>query len=223
MTEEKPRLIIDMVADPVCPWCYVGKRSLDRAAMALSFSHDVVVRYRPYQLAPETPAEGMDRKKRMEEKFPDPAQRAQMAEALKEAARVAGVNFDPALPGILPNTINALRLLRWAHLEGVHQEVAEALFAEYWQRGQDIADIDVLADIAGKAGMDKDAIAEQLCSDEDRKDILEEADAFRQGGVTGVPTFIVNEQAGFAGALPPDQLLNALRQLASETDAGLVN
>ena len=152
MTTDKPHLIIDMVSDPVCPWCYVGKRALDRAIMALSFSHQVVVRYRPYQLAPDMPMAGVDRQAYMDKKFPDKERRAQMADALREAARIAGVNFDPAFPGILPNSLNALRLLRWAHLTSVHSEVAEAIFADYWQRGQDIGDTKVLANIAGKAG-----------------------------------------------------------------------
>ena len=214
---EKPPLIIDMVSDPVCPWCFIGKRALDRALMALSFSHDLIVRYRPYQLSPETPSGGVDRAAHLEKKFPDAAHRDQMSAALTDAAQKAGVDFDPAAPAILPNTLDAHRVIRWAYESVLQREVAEAIFAGYWQQGADIGDGETLARLAGSAGMDADDVRARLASDEDKADVREEIDGFRAGGVTGVPTFIVNEQAGFAGALPPDQLLETLRQIAGET------
>ena len=217
-SDEKPRLVIDMVADPVCPWCYVGKRALDRAVMALSFSHDLVVRYRPYQLAPDLPQKAGNRRDYMEKKFPDKAQREQMAAALVEAAREAGLALDPSLPELQPNTLNALRLIRWSHFEGRQAEIVEGIFSAYWHKNRDISDPAVLAGIARSCGMDGDETLARLETDEDRDDIAGEIASFRQGGVSAVPTFIVNEAAGFPGAYPPDKLLKGLRQLAGETE-----
>jgi predicted DsbA family dithiol-disulfide isomerase len=210
-------LVIDMVSDPVCPWCYVGWASLGWAAMALSFEHELLIRYRPYRLAPDTPPGGLDREAALAAKYPDPAARAQMREALMEAARSAGVNFNPETPERLPDTTDAHRLIRWAHEENLQREVTGEIFAAYWQRGQDIGRRDVLVEAARRAGLDHGDIEARLATSEDKSDVAEEAAAFRRGGVDGVPTFIVNEEAGFAGALPKDELLAALKQLAAET------
>ena len=206
-----------MVSDPVCPWCYVGLASLDWALMALSFERDVALRFRPYRLAPNTPPGGVNRAAAVAAKFPDAQRRGEMRRAIIEAGAAAGVTFDPDTPERLPDTTDAHRVIRWAHEEGVQRKVKRAVMDAYWQRGEDIGDRGVLARVAGQAGMDEDAVTARLGTEEDRTDVAEEAAAFRAGGVDGVPTFIVNEQAGFPGALPKDQLLTALRQLASET------
>ncbi len=219
MSDEKPQIIIDMVADPICPWCYVGKRALDRVLMALSFSHVPVVRYRPFQLSPEIPAEGIDYQSRIEKKFPDPAERQQILDALLEAARTVGLRLDPTLPKLVPNSLNALRALRWSHYQGLHTELIEGLFAAYWHEGADIGDPKIIAEIAGVVGIEDMDIVKRLKSDEDIKDIQSEIEAFRHGGVSAVPTYIVNESLGFAGALEPDQLLKSIRELADETPA----
>ena len=208
-------LTIDVVSDPVCPWCYVGHAALGFALMALSFEGPVALRYRPYRLAPETPPGGEDLRSVMARKFPDEAQRAAMRQALTEAARGAGVSFDPETPAVLPDTTDAHRVIRWAHEEDRQREVAGAIFEAYWQRGEDVGEQDVLSRAAAAGGMDGDEVAARLATDEDREDVIQEAAAMRAGGVTGVPTFIVNERQGFAGALPKDELLAAIRQLAA--------
>lgn len=215
LPEDAP-LTIDVVSDPVCPWCYVGHAALGFALMALSFEGPVALRYRPYRLAPDTPPGGEDRDAVMARKFPDEAQREAMREALAEAARGAGVSFDPMTPGRLPDTTDAHRVIRWSHEEGQQREVAGAIFEAYWQRGEDIGEHAVLAGAAARGGMDRQAVLDRLGTDEDRDDVAEEAAAFRAGGVSGVPTFIVNEARGFAGALPKDQLLAAIRALVAE-------
>ena len=215
---QRPPLLIDMVSDPVCPWCYVGLASLAWARMALSFEYALTVRFRPYRLAPETPPDGMDRTQALAAKFPDPGQRDQMRAALAAAGRDAGLTFDPGTPPRLPDTTDAHRVIRWAHDDGRQAEVKRAVMDAYWQDGRDIGAHDVLAEAAGAAGMDEAEVAARLSTDEDRADVAEEAAAFRAGGVDGVPTFIVNERTGFAGALPKDRLLAALRQLAGETE-----
>ena len=219
MDTAKPQLTIDMVSDPVCPWCYIGFKSLGWSLMALSFQAEVTVRYRPYRLSPETPPGGTDRRAALAAKFPDDAQRAAMREALEEAMQDAGVSFDPDTPERLPDTTDAHRVIRWSHEEGLQREVTEAVFEAYWQRGEDIGQRDVLARAAARGGLEEAEVAARLASEEDRTDVAEEAAAFRAGGVSGVPTFIVNEQTGFAGAVPKDKMLEAFRTLAAETEA----
>lgn len=213
----KPPLTIDVVGDPVCPWCYVGFHALAWPLMALSFEHALTVRYRPYRLRPDTPPGGLDRREAIEAKFPDAAERDRMSAALAEAARDAGVTLDASKPERLPDTTDAHRVVRWAHEDGLQREVLGAIYEAYWTHGEDVGEADVLVQAASSAGMNAEALRDRLAGQEDRTDVAEEAQAFRQGGVTGVPTFIVNERAGFAGALPKEQLLEAFRQLAAET------
>ncbi len=216
----KPPLLVDIVADPVCPWCYVGIRSFAAAKEELSSSFDVAVRFRPYQLNPDTPEEGVDREAHLRRKFSDPERLNAIREQLKSSAQAAGFDFDASVPTRLPNTLKAHQTLRWAHGGGAQEAFAEALYQSYWEGAADIGDIDVLAKIAAGVGMDGGAVRENLLAGEDRDLVRAEAQAMREAGVAGVPTFIVNESKGFSGALPPAQLAAALRhtrgaQLAS--------
>lgn len=210
----KPRLVVDIVADPVCPWCFVGLNSFVRAKETLSAEFDVIARWRAYQLNPATPPEGTDRKAYYKAKFPDETYLDEMRAHIRDAGEAAGAPFDPALPTRLPNTIAAHQVLRWAHFEGLQEEVALALYRGFWNADEDLGDRDVLARLAGAAGMDEAKTRARLAAREDEAAVRDEAEAFRAAGVSGVPTFIVNERTGFSGALPPDQLAAALRKAA---------
>lgn len=214
---ENPRLLVDIVADPVCPWCYVGLRSFMKAKDSLSESFDVLPRLRAYQLNPDTPEAGADRVAYYDRKFPDKEKRAALVEALVASAGEAGFSFDPLRPKWLPNTLKAQQVLRWAHLEGLQEDAALELYKAYWDDCVDLGDEDTLVAIAGAAGMNADEVREKLDSGVDRKAVREEAEAFRAAGVTDVPTFIVNERTGFVGALPPSRLAAALRQAAAQS------
>lgn len=211
----RPRLVIDIVADPVCPWCFVGLNSFLRARETLSGEFDIIPRWRAYQLNPDTPPEGADRKAYYREKFPDENYLNEMRAHIRDAGEAAGAPFDPALPTRLPNTLRAHRVMRWAHFEGLQEKVALALYRGFWERDEDLGDVDTLARLAGKAGMDAEKTRARLQAGDDEAVVREEAEAFRAAGVSGVPTFIVNERAGFSGALPPDQLAAALRKAAA--------
>lgn len=214
---ERPRLLVDIVADPVCPWCYVGLKSFQHARDAISDAFQVLPRIRAYQLNPDTPVEGVDRVAYYAKKFPDEAQRKQMVHALKAAAAGAGFAFDPLKPKHLPNTLRAHQLIRLAHFDGAQERLAEKLYSAYWDREADIGDIETLVAIAGAVGLDPDNARRDLENEERGKEIRAEAEAFRQAGVTGVPTYIVNERMGFSGALPPARLAEAMTQAASQT------
>lgn len=214
---ERPRLLVDMVTDPVCPWCFVGLHSFLGARDQLKNEFQVLLRLRAYQLNPDTPIEGVDRVAYYAKKFPDEAKRAEMVHQLKAAALGAGVKFDPLGPTHLPNTLLAHQLLRLAHYDGAQERVGVALFDAYWHGGKDIGDLETLLSIATAAGLDQENTRAVLGSETNASDVKSEAEAFRATGVTGVPTYIVNERTGFSGALPPGRLADALREAARQT------
>ena len=219
MTEanSRPRLLVDIVSDPVCPWCYVGLKAFQHARDRLTEEFQILPRIRAYQLNPDTPLEGVDRRAYYAKKFPDEEQRSQMVHALKAAAAGAGFEFDPLGPTHLPNTLKAHQLIRLAHYDGAQERLAEKLYSAYWDDGADIGDLETLVAIADAAGLDPDNARADLNNDKSAAELRSEAEAFRKAGVSGVPTYIVNERAGFSGALPPARMADALRQGASQT------
>ena len=194
---------LDIFSDPVCPWCYVGKANLDRA-LADHPEHPFVIQWHPFQLNPDMPSEGVDKRAYLEQKFGGKARVDAVHERLREVARGAGVDMDPDKPRRIPNTLNAHRLIHWAGIEGVQQAVVDALMRAYWVQGRDIGDLPTLADIAGENGMDREATLRLLQSDADADDIAaRDADA-RHKGVTAVPTFLIAQQYVVSGAQPPE-------------------
>lgn len=213
----RPRLVVDVVADPVCPWCYVGLASMLAAKSDLSTDHETLIRFRPYQLNPATPPGGIDRQAYYAARMADPGHRAAQLAALKQAGSDAGLQFDPMAPAILPNTANAHRVIRWAHFAGRQEETARTIYKGYWEEGADIGGEATLAALAGRAGLDRDEIAQRLATTEDAGAIDLECRRMRQAGVSGVPTFIVNESIGFSGALAPAKLAAAIREAGARS------
>lgn len=211
------RLTIDIVADPVCPWCYVGLRSFLAARSVLANDFNVEARIRPYQLNPGLPIEGVDRRAYYAQKFPDAERLAAARAAIRENARLSGFDFDPAAPAQLPNTVKAHQIIRLALFSGKQEEVALAVYKAFWDEMKDIGDDETLIAIAAEAGLNKGLASAALASPEDAAMVEAEADALRRAGVSGVPTFIVNEHTGFSGGMPPGQLAAALRRAAVVT------
>lgn len=207
---QRRRVVLDIVSDPLCPWCFVGFRSFLAARKRLDPTLQLLPRIRAYLLNPTMPKEGRDRRAYYEEKFPDREQRDAMALQLKAAAAGAGFTFDPAAPTHLPSAIPAQQLIRLAHFDGVQERLTDKVFTAYWRDLRDIGDEAVLVEIGAEAGLDPAIIRADFASPESRNTVLAEADAFRQTGVTGVPTYIVNERHGFSGALPPGRLAAAI-------------
>jgi predicted DsbA family dithiol-disulfide isomerase len=146
-------LLIDLVADVVCPWCYLGWRRV-KSAVALRPDVEPLIVWRPYQLDPTLPEQGVDRKAYMAGKFKDALKLKTVHTALVEAGAEEGIVFDFDAIALSPNTSAAHRLIRWAHGAGKQDAVVEALFAAYFTKGRDIGDPVVLADIGEAAGMD---------------------------------------------------------------------
>ena len=204
---------LDILSDPICPWCYIGKAHLDRALEA-NPDHPFEIEWHPFQLNPEMPDGGMDRREYLETKFGGRDNAVAVYGRIAEAAEAAGlaINFE----GIqkTPNTIDAHRLIHWAGLEQRQLPVVSMLFDAYFMQGRDIEDHEVLADIADSAGCDAAVIQRLLASDSDSDDIRARDAHARARGVTGVPTFIVAQKHAVVGAQPPDLWLNVVEELA---------
>ncbi len=216
-------MIIDIVSDVICPWCFIGKRRLERA-LTIAPQPDVQITWRPFQLNPDMPQEGMDRAAYLTAKF-GTAKGGAMYDRLSAAGTEDGIAFAFERIKRTPNTIKPHRLIRWAGKAGLQDAIVEALFQAYFLAGEDLSDDATLIRIAHGAGCDADAIAAYLATDEDAAQIRSE-DAFaRQAGINGVPCFIIDNKFAISGAQPPEAVLEifdlAKREVEAPT-AGLV-
>jgi predicted DsbA family dithiol-disulfide isomerase len=208
------RVTIDVVSDVICPWCFLGKRRLDKALASLP-DVEAEVTFRPFFLDPSIPAEGLDRHQYMLGKFG--AERLKtIHDPLIAAGAQDGVPYAFDKITRAPSSLNAHRLSKWALASGVQATVMEALFMAYWSWGQDISSIDVLKTIATANGMHGDDIANLLSTETDKAEVLEEAQLAQNIGVTGVPTFIINRKYGMAGAQPAEALVDMIKRAAAE-------
>jgi predicted DsbA family dithiol-disulfide isomerase len=207
-------ITIDVVSDVICPWCFLGKRRLDKA---LSLIPDVKVEvvYRPFFLDPTIPAGGIDRHKYMSDKFGEERLKT-IHDPLIAAGKEDGVPYHFDKITRTPNTLDAHRLIRWALPTGKQAEMKEALFIAYWSDGKDIGDHTVLADIAASIGLDRETIAKDLVSDKDKQEVMAETQQAQQMGITGVPTFIINHKYGISGAQSAELLADAIKKVASQ-------
>ncbi len=206
---------LDIFSDPVCPWSFIGKATLDRALEAHP-THPFRIEWHPFQLNPDMPAGGVDKHRYLAEKFGED-RLVQMHLRLREASRAAGAEIDPDTPKRMPNTLDAHRLIHWAGLEGRQTAVVSAIMRAYWREGRDIGNAGVLTDIAAAAGMDRAVTARLLASDADADDIrARDADA-RQKGVNSVPTFLIAQRYVVTGAQPPEIWGNVIRELQEQS------
>ena len=210
MTEARKTLVIDVVSDVVCPWCYIGKRRLEEA-LAASPDLDVTVRWHPFQLDPTIPAGGLDRKEYMNNKF-GAARYAEMSARIADVGREVGIAFNFSAIQRAPNTMDAHRVIRWAEAAGVQGAVKEALMQAFFVSARDIGNHAVLADIAGQAGMDREVVARLLAGDADIEAVHEEVATAQTIGVTGVPFFIFAQKLGVSGAQTAEVLTAAMRE-----------
>jgi len=210
---------IDVISDTVCPWCFIGKRRLMRA---IEQRPNTVfdVKWRPYRLDPTVPKGGMDRQAYMRAKFGDePMKIVEMHKLIAAEGAKDGIEFDFAAIARRPDTIDSHRLIRWAEGHGVQDEVVERLFIAYFENGEDIGDIRVLADIADICGMDGVETARMLESDTDIAIVEREDQIAHEMGVTGVPAMIFGNRLAVSGAREPELLLSVIDRVA-EMQAG---
>ena len=211
-------MIIDIVSDAVCPWCFIGKRRLERA-LALSRQPDLQIGWRPFQLNPDMPAEGMDRQEYLRLKFGDRAG-GQMYDAVKAAGAQEGISFAFEKIVRTPNTIAAHRLIRRSVAFERQDAVVETLFRYYFLDGRDIGRIDTLVEAATEAGLGPDETRQYLEGGTDA-DIVRAEDAYaRQIGINGVPCFIIDRKFAVSGAQAPEVFLEVFEHARKEGESG---
>ena len=206
---------LDIISDPVCPWCYIGKALLDRALEAHP-DHGFAIEWHPFQLNPEMPRGGMERASYLEAKFGGKANAVKVYAQIEQAAHDAGLAIDFAAMKRMPNSLDAHRLIHWAGLEGRQSAMVNALFRAFFREGRDIGDAGVLTALAGEAGLDTAFIARLLASDADREDISARDTHARQRGVNGVPTFVIANQHVLSGAQPVELWAQVIGELAGK-------
>ncbi len=203
---------LDIFSDPVCPWCYLGKANLDRALEAHA-EHPFEVEWHPFQLNPDMPAEGVDKREYLLARFGGADKLAQIHQRFRDIAAQNGVKMDPDTPKRIPNTLNAHRLIHWAGLEGRQTLAVAALMRAYWVEGRDIGNLGVLVDIGAGAGMDRAVLVRLLASGADLDVITAREAHARARGVTAVPTFLIANQYVLAGAQPPELWAKAIAEM----------
>lgn len=207
---------IDIIVDTICPWCYVGKKRFEKA-LAIRPQPDLEVGWRAFQLNPRMPEEGMDRREYVAEKFGGLERANNIHGGLVQAGREEGIEFNFSRIERTPNTVHSHRLVRYAALHGVQTPVISAIFDAYFLEGRDIGRTDILADIAGMAGLERDSTLDYLESDTDTETILAEDELARRLGVNGVPCFIVDRKYAVSGAQSPEVLVQVF-DLANQDD-----
>ena len=205
---------LDIISDPICPWCYIGKAELDRA-IAETGTNPFDIGWRVFQLNPDMAPGGMDRRSYLEAKFGGP-ERAQAVYARVEAAAAdAGIEMHFDRIPKTPNTMDAHRLIRWSKTTGNQSALVDALFRRYFAEGADISDHEVLLDAAAGVGMERAIVAELLAGDADLELLREEEAAARRMGVNGVPCFIVGGRYVLQGAQPAETWAQVIRELSA--------
>jgi predicted DsbA family dithiol-disulfide isomerase len=208
---------LEIISDPVCPWCYIGVTLLFRALEARP-GHPLALSWRPYQLNPDMPPEGMDRADYLAAKFGGGERAAEVYAQVERAAEAAGLAIDFAAIPRAPNTLDAHRLIHWAEAEAAQSRVAMALFRAYFQEGADISDTDVLRGVAEGSGLDGAVIGRLLAGEADRDAVQAEADGAARMGVTGVPTFILGGRYALVGAQATEVWTRVIDELAAASE-----
>jgi predicted DsbA family dithiol-disulfide isomerase len=207
---------IDIVSDTVCPWCFIGKRRIERA-MALRPDVTFDVFWRPYRLDPTIPREGVDRRAYLKAKFGDMPRSSAMGEAIRSEGAGEGIEFAFDKIAKSPNTLDSHRLVRWSASAGVQNAVVERLFRAYFIEGRDIGDAAVLASVATDAGMDGELVASLLTGDADLESVEREAGLANEMGITGVPTFIFDSKFMISGAREAELLVRVIDRALETT------
>lgn len=209
---------VNVISDVVCPWCFIGKRHLEAALAEYRRRHPEQapsVHWHAYQLNPDLPGGGADRRTYLERKFGGPQRAAEIYAHVAQAGQRAGLDFQFDRILMQPNTTQAHRLIARAADEGTQDAMVEALFRAYFLDGRNLTDDTVLADLAEEAGLDRDAASAFLASDALTDRVTDDAALAQRIGVQGVPFFIFNQRLACSGAQPPEVLVEAMEEAAA--------
>jgi predicted DsbA family dithiol-disulfide isomerase len=201
---------IEIASDVVCPWCYIGKRRLEKALKLVEGEIQPTIQWLPFQLNPGLPPEGVPRAEYRKAKFGSLERSKQLDARVMAEGKAEGIDFAFDRIERQPNTTQAHRLIALAQENGVGNKVVDALFRAHFEEARYIGDPQVLADIAGECGVQG--------WPEKARDVSKLEEEVRELGISAVPTFIFERKLGVSGAYPPEQLAGAMRQAASGTE-----
>ena len=201
-------LTIEVASDVICPWCYIGKRRLEKALALVKGEIAPEIRWLPFQLNPDMPAQGMPRAEYRKAKFGSVERGRELDARVAAEGRREGIEFAFERMQRTPNTVAAHRLIQLAQEQGLAAPVVDALFRAYFEEAQDIGDAAVLAAIAQRCGVAK------WPQSADGKEVAALEEEMRGLGISAVPTFIFDRKAGVSGAHPPESLAAAMRKAA---------
>lgn len=212
----KQKIKVDIVSDVVCPWCYIGKRRIEKAMGALQNKYEFEVEYHPFELNPQMPAEGTNQKAYLISKFGGEARYNQLIGNVTKVAADEGLNFDYDKQTISPNTREAHRIIQFAKQEGKQLEAKEAFMKAYFEEGVDLSRKENLLSVAVKAGLTKETIEKLLSSDEGLAEIEAAEHELQKLGISGVPFYIINNKYGISGAQPSESFIEAFENIGTE-------
>lgn len=197
-------LNLDVFSDTICPWCYIGKRRLEKAAELLGPEYKIHLHWRAFELNPTMPKEGADRAAFRKAKFGSAERAQQLEDQVVQAARQEGIDFQPGLHTRVPNTFDSHRLIWFAEQKKVQDAVVERLFKAYFTEGGDVANHENLADWAAEAGMDRAEVLAFLQTDQGKSEVLAEKAQASRLRISGVPSVVLQGEPLFSGAQPPE-------------------
>ena len=212
MDAQFPPMVIDVVSDVVCPWCYIGKRHLESALAGTPEAEAAAVRWHPFELNPDLPLEGVDRRSYLEAKFGGPARAAEIYARVREAGARAGIAFDFDAIRRQPNTRDAHRLIAWAQSHGDANALVERLFHAYFTEGRFVGDRETLIALAAEVGLAAGEARDCLESGQGAEAIAAAEARARTLGIDGVPFFVFGGKVALSGAQPPETMREAIAQ-----------
>lgn len=215
MADNAEKVRIDVVSDVVCPWCFIGKRRLEKA-LALTPDIAVDVHYHPFFLNDWIPAEGIARNDYLTRKFGSPERYKDIAKRVQAAAGEDGLVYAIDKVSRQPNTTDSHRLIYWAGLKGKAAEMKQRLMDLYFSEGADLSDKAVLVKAAADVGLDADEVSRSLDSDADLDVVSQQVEAAKSAGIQGVPFFVFDNAFAVSGAQAPEQLAAAIKRAADE-------
>ena len=214
-------MLVEIISDIICPWCFIGKRRFERALAKLP-QERLEIRWQPFQLNPTMPADGMERQSYMATKFGG-ADRAELQnKRIHETGMEVDINFNFSIIKRTPNTINSHRLIHYAHEFGLQNEIVEALFLGYFIQGRDLGAHDELIRVGASCGLNEKLLTRYLYSDEGRSHILDSDQKVRLSDISGVPCYVIDNKYAVSGAQSPEvfhQVFNLAFQESSENDS----
>jgi predicted DsbA family dithiol-disulfide isomerase len=210
-------VVVDVVSDIVCPWCFIGKRRLEKA-LALKPEIPVEVRFHPYFLNPWVPREGISRDEYLTTKFGSPDRYKGIAGRVQAAAAEEGLVYDSSKMKRQPNTTDAHRLIFWASSIGKSAEMKQRLMDLYFTEGGDLTHREVLVKAAADIGLEAEKVREALASDADLAAVEAAANQAKEAGIDGVPFFIIGNLAAISGAQSPEVIAEAIEKVALNGD-----